>query len=473
MRLLALFNYQYDDMKETLKISVSGVRGVVGDSFSPQLAASFAQAFGAFVGQGDVMIARDTRKSGAMIEQAVVAGLMSVGCTPVCAGIAPTPSVLFSVKEMGFRGGIMITASHNAAPWNALKFIDRRGMFLNEVHAEELFDLYHQQDFPLVAESDLREVEGLDNAVEAHFRRILDYVDANRINAAGLRVAVDCCNGVGALYSEDFLSNELGCEVISVFDGISGEFEREPEPLPENLEALSRAVTENWCHIGFAQDPDGDRLAVVDEKGEPIGENRTVALAVQQVLKVHEQGPIVINMSASKCIERAARDLGFDVIRSKTGEINVSEAMIEAGAVVGGEHTGGIIIPAVHPCRDSFAGMAVILELLAMSGLTVSELTGGLQQYQLVKDKIPIRSEWASAIMRDVRRRYEGQKMNFTDGVHIDMGDRWVHIRRSDTEPVLRIIAEAPDMEGAEKLIDELRSRVKNAVQKVSGRKQN
>ncbi len=457
-------------MKESLKISTSGVRGVVGDSFTPQLAASFAQAFGTFVGQGEVLIGRDTRASGVMVEQAVVAGLLSVGCKPLCVGVAPTPSVLYLVNEIGVRGGIVITASHNTAPWNALKFVDRRGLFLNEIHAEELFDLYHQQDFHQVSEFDLPVVEHRGEPTETHFRRVRDYIDGDRIRTAGFRVAVDCCNGVGALYTADFLRDAFGCETVTLFDKISDDFERDPEPLPRHLDALRDTVIREQCHIGFAQDPDGDRLAVVDETGRPIGEDQTVALAIQQVLRHHEQGPVAINMSASKCIERAARDLGSEVIRTKTGEINVSERMLEAGAVAGGEHTGGIIVPAVHPCRDSYTGMALILEHLAMSGRRVSELSGALPQYHLAKDKIPIRNEWAPAIMRGFRHRFEGQNINYMDGLFIDFGERWIHVRRSNTESVLRIIAEAPRQAEAEQLVTDVRMQAEEAIRELVGR---
>lgn len=445
-------------MKETLKIGVSGVRGVVGESFTPQLAVSFAQAFGAFVGEGPVLVGRDTRPSGAMVEWAVIAGLQSVGCKPVIAGVIPTPSLLFRVRHERARGGIMITASHNGAQWNALKFVDRRGLFFDAIHAEELFDLYHQQDFPYVGESALRGAVQRESAVDPHFEKVADYVDAAAIRAAGLRVAVDCCNGVGAIHTRPFLEQRLGCRVTTLFDAPSGCFERDPEPLAEHLGALSAAVTAERCAIGFAHDPDGDRLAVVDETGQPIGEEITVALAVQSVLTHHGTGPVAATLSSGKSIQRVVEAAGASLTSTRTGEVHVVETLLRIGGVVGGEHTGGIIIPAIHPCRDSYAGMAVILERMALTGRSVSDLCQEIPRYCLVKKKIPIGAEEAPRILRRLRNRYEGHRLNFLDGLFVDFGDRWVHVRRSNTEPVLRIIAEAPTGGESAALIDEVRA---------------
>ncbi len=451
-------------MKEALKVGVSGVRGVVGDSFTPQVAASFAQAFGAFVGRGAVVVARDTRPSGAMIERAVVAGLQSVGCKPILAGVVPSPTALILTKDLGARGGIVITASHNPSPWNALKFVERTGLFLSETRAQELFDIYHQQDFPLVPESDIPAVAVETEPMKTHFQRVHDYVNADLIRGKSFKVAVDCCNGVGALHSAPFLEQLLGCRVVPVFDQPSGFFERDPEPLPENLRQLCEAVVTEKCDLGFAQDPDGDRLAIVNEKGEPIGEDLTLAFAVQQVLSHHSKGPVAFNLCTSRSVEWAARQCGSEVVRTKIGEINVCETMLKIGAVIGGENIGGVIIPAIHPCRDSYAGMAVILERLAMSGKTVSELRAEIPRFFLVKDKIRIRGEQAPVILRALRQEYAGEKMNLLDGVYIDFGESWVHVRRSNTEPVIRITAEAPLEDEAFRLAAGVRQKIEATI---------
>ena len=444
-------------MKESLKVGVSGVRGVVGASFTPQLAAAFAQAFGSFVGQGTVLVGRDTRSSGFMIENAVVAGLQSVGCRPILAGVVPTPTVLLLTRRLGCRGGIAITASHNPEEWNALKFADRNGLFLDEGRAQELLDIYHQQDFPLVQEADLPSVSREPYPMELHFKSIMAYVDQAAIRARRFKVAMDCCNGVGALHSPFFLQTLLGCEIVPLFDSPSGRFERPPEPLPQHLGALSEAVVREKCDIGFAQDPDGDRLAVVNERGQPIGEDLTLGLAVQQVLDRHERGPVAINLITSKAVEDIARQRGVDVVRTRVGEIHVVSAMQQVGAVVGGENIGGVIIPRIHPCRDSYAAMAVILELMAHTGQTLSALRDQVPSYVVVREKLEVRAEQAPVLLRGLRRRYADRKLSYLDGILMDMDDAWVHARRSNTEPVIRITAEAPTRERAAALVAEVR----------------
>ena len=446
----------HNRIKEALKVAVSGVRGVVGVSFTPQLAASFAQAFGTFVGVGPVVVGRDTRPTGRMIENAVVAGLQSVGCAPILTGVAPTPSLLMLVPGLGARGGIAITASHNPEGWNALKFIGPNGLFISESRAQELFDIYHQQDFPTVAESDIRKVRIEKYPTEDHFKRILAYVNPTLIRRRKLRVAVDCCNGVGALYSPIFLDAMLGCEIYPVFDTPSGRFEREPEPLPQHLSRLRQMVVENKCDIGFAQDPDGDRLAVVDEKGRPIGEDLTLALAVWQVLDKHEKGAVCINVPTSRAVDVVAAKYGCQVVRTRIGEINVAESMLKNEAVVGGENIGGIMIRRIHPCRDSFSGMAVILEMLASRKMTVSEILQQLPQFSIARGKIPIRPELAPLIVRHMRHSHDPARLNMLDGVFIDLNPHsWVHIRRSNTESVMRITAESENMESAKAIVEE------------------
>ncbi len=446
-------------MKDYLKVGISGVRGIAGETFTPQLAAAFASAFGSYVGRGAVVLGRDTRASGPMFEQAVIAGLQHSGCQPMLAGVVPTPTLLMLTRQLDARGGIAITASHNPAPWNALKFIDDEGLFLSPAKAMEYFDIYHQGDFKAVAEADIPGAKLLRDPMRVHFDAVHRYVDVAAIRAARLKVAVDCCNGVGALHSRPFLEN-LGCEVVTCGDRITGDFDREPEPLPHHLTTLSALVREAGCAIGFAQDPDGDRLAIVDEQGRPIGEDLTVAFAVQQVLDRHAQGPVVVHLSTSRCVRAVAEARGVKVHLARIGEINVTKAMLAHGAVVGGEGNGGVIVPAVHPCRDSYTAMALMLELLAMTQRPVSVLRDAIPRYHLVKEKMPIRNEAAVGILRALRRRYEGANMNLLDGVYVDFPDRWVHARISNTEPVLRLTAEAPDEAGARALIDEVRAEI-------------
>lgn len=442
-------------MREFLKVGVSGVRGVVGESFTPQLATAFARAFGTYVGRGNVLVGRDTRPSGAMFERAVAAGLLSVGCRPVHAGILPTPSLLHLARDPRARGAIMITASHNPAPWNALKFIDPRGLFLSPASAEELFDIYHQGDYDMVDETGLQTAIALDAPCADHFQRVRDYVDTERIAGGGFRVAVDACNGVGALHTRAFLE-ALGCEVHLCLDTPNGLFEREPEPLPENLGALRALVRDTGCAVGFAQDPDGDRLALVDAEGCTLGEDLTVALAAWQVLDAHAQGPIATTVSASRAIRDVADRAGVPFIETRIGEIHVCEAMLEANAVAGGEGNGGAIIPGIHPCRDSYAGMALILERMAATGRSLADLRSDLPRYHVVKRKLRIRGDRAPRVLRAVRHQHTDAPLSTLDGVRIDYADAWIHVRPSNTEPVLRITAESTDAARADALADDM-----------------
>ena len=449
-------------MKDFLKVGVSGVRGVVGDSLTPQIAAAFARAFAASVGQGSVVVGRDTRPSGYALERAVTVGLQSAGCKPLLAGIVPTPTVCLVVPELGARGGIAITASHNAARWNALKFIGPDGLFLPKQQADELADIYHQGNFPLVTEENMPSAVTLDNPLATHFRRILGYVDAAAIRRRHFKVAVDCCNGVGALHTRRFLEAELGASVVTCFDQPSGAFEREPEPLPQNLTRLSALVREQSCDIGFAQDPDGDRLAIVDEQGRPIGEDLTVAFAVRQVLDRHQRGPVAIHLATSRSVQCVAEDRGSQVTRTRIGEINVVQAMQSIGAVVGGEGNGGVIIPAIHPCRDSYAAMAVVLELMVAEKKTVSELYAEVPRYYMAKDKLKAQGESISRVLRQLRQRHQHQRLTLFDGVHVELDDQWFHARASNTEPVIRLCAEARTADEAEQLCRALRAELEN-----------
>lgn len=446
-------------MTTPLKISVSGVRGIVGESLTPEVAQNFARAFGTLVGPGPVVVGRDTRTHGPMLEAAVVAGLQLTGCKPLLAGVVPTPTLLIQAQALRARGGIAITASHNPAPWNGLKFVESTGLFLNAPRVEELVRLYRMQAFAQ-APAARPETQAVSNPAREHFRRVLGYVDRAAIRKGKFRVAVDCCNGVGAVHSVPFLRDELGCKVFPVLDRPTGVFEREPEPLPENLTALREAVVRNGCDVGFAQDPDGDRLAIVDERGEAIGEDLTLALAMEQVLARHGRGTVVVTLSTSKSVDDVVAKHGCELVKTKIGEINVTETMLKLKAIGGGESNGGVIVPAVHPCRDSYLGMALVLELLAATGQKVSGLRAAIPRYHVVKDKLRASAEQASAILAALRKRYEGQKVNLLDGVHVDFGDRWIHVRASNTEPVVRITAEAPTESGAQRLAAELRVHV-------------
>ncbi|HZT58236.1 MAG TPA: phosphoglucosamine mutase [Pyrinomonadaceae bacterium] len=454
----------------TLKISISGVRGVVGESLSPTLLTRFAQAFGTYVGPGSIVIGRDTRTSGEMVRQAVVAGLLSAGCRVVDLDVCPVPTVQLMVRQRGARGGIAITASHNPAEWNALKFVNSSGLFLTAAQARQLLDIYHQGEYVKVVGAEMRSVEALAGAVDLHVRAIMDALGplpegaselttgggSGRAGARRLRAVVDSCNGAGSIVAPRLLE-ALGAEVVRVNTTPDGMFPRGAEPVPENLGALCAAVREHKADVGFAQDMDADRLAVVDERGEPIGEEYTLVLAARQVLS-KERGAVVANLATTSVLDAVAREFGCPVFRSKIGEANVTEEMLRRGAVVGGEGNGGVIYPRVNFARDSLVGMALVLHLLASTGRTVSELVGELPRAFMVKEKLACRSDRIGRVLKAVRSRYTGLPQDLRDGVKVTTSDGWLLVRGSNTEPIIRLVAEAETEGCARRMIEGLRA---------------
>src|SRR5688572_4177234 len=446
----------------TLKISISGVRGVVGESLTPTLLTRFAQAFGTYVGAGAIVIGRDTRTSGEMVRQAVLSGLLSSGCRVIDLDVCPVPTVQLLVRERRARGGICITASHNPAEWNALKFINSAGLFLAAAQARQLLDIYHQGEYAKVAGAEMREVTREAGAIDLHVRRILDALGPLPEGARRLRVAVDSCNGAGSVVAPRLLA-ALGAEVVPVNTTPDGLFPRGAEPVPENLSELCRAVRESGADIGFAQDMDADRLAVVDERGEPVGEEYTLVLAASYVL-AREPGPLVANLATTGALDAVAQRFGCPVYRSKIGEANVTEEMRRRGAPLGGEGDGGVIYPRVNFARDSLVGMALILHLLAGDGRKVSEILEGLPRAHMVKEKMGCRSDRIGRVLKAVREEYARWPQDTRDGVKVTTPDGWFLVRGSNTEPIIRLVAEGPTEERARSLVEELRRRVVECV---------
>ncbi len=442
-----------------LKVSVSGVRGVVGESLTPSLVAGFAASFGEYVGKGKVVVGRDTRPSGVMFEHAVVAGLISVGCRPVLTGILPTPSIQIAVDELKANGGIAITASHNPADWNALKFIGPSGLFLDHGEAAELLNIYNQPDREYVREADYRLVKRYDNAFQFHRNRIFKHINVDLIRKAAFKVAVDCCNGAGAYYTVQFLE-ELGCKVVPVFVERDGVFRRKPEPVPENLQVLHEAVKTESCDIGFAQDPDADRLVVMDSRGEPVSEQYTVVLAAEHILS-NTPGKVVANIQTTKALELVVKKYSSELFYSRVGEINVSSMMLEKNAIMGGEgSSGGIIWPAVHLCRDSYSGMALMLEMMAARRKSLTEIVASIPEFHSVSAKMNCSAEDALTVLRGLKERYAHLDPCTVDGLRLDWDDAWVLIRPSNTEPVIRVIAEASGQEMAASLVNRFISEI-------------
>jgi phosphomannomutase len=450
-------------MSDTLMISVSGMRGHVGTDLTPELVARHAAALGAWVRSGviggnrlAVVLGRDARTSGPMFARAAAAGLMSVGVDVVELGVVPTPTVQLAVEHHHAGAGLILTASHNPIEWNALKFVGPDGIFLDAAAGERVRALAEQG--PVRAGWDgIGEVREDPEAVARHLEAILRLavIDVAAIRGRRFHVALDCVRGAGAVAILPLLER-LGCRVSGINLEADGRFPRPPEPVPENLGELGRLVRESGADLGLAVDPDVDRLAIVDGNGRAIGEDYTLAFAVRAVLdgrsKPATDPTVVVNLSTSLVVEDAARAVGATVVRAPVGEANVARAIRERGAVIGGEGNGGVMYPALHIGRDAPLGVALILHLLARSGVTVSGLVESSPRYTIVKAKGP-RSSQLGPLYERLRRRFADAAADDRDGLRLSWADRWLHVRPSGTEPIVRLIAEAPTPSEAEALV--------------------
>jgi len=436
-----------------LKISVSGIRGVVGDFLTPNLACAFAQAFGTYVGPGPVVLGRDTRATGEMLEHAVTCGLLAAGCEVVKVGIAPTPTIQVYVSEIRARGGIAVTASHNPPEYNALKLFNREGLFFNHYERNELLDLYHQSEFRQATNSEIRRVvTDTETPTRRHIARVLAHVDAERIRRRGFRVALDGVNGAGSRMSVHFLKDILGCDLHAIWVDPTKVFPREAEPTPAVLGELQKLIGRVSAEAAFAQDPDGDRLAVGDETGRILDNDDVLALAVDCALR-RKQGPVVVNLTTSAVIDDVAARHNCRVYRAPVGEANVVERMRAVGAVIGGEGSnGGIIFPAVQYCRDSYMGMAFILDRMAETGQTLGALAATLPRYYRRLGKMPFEHGRLGQMMQDLETVFPGAQVDRSDGLKLMLPEGWIHVRASNTEPLLRVAAEAKSQEALEEL---------------------
>lgn len=449
------------DLPDDLMVSVSGFRGRVGRTLTPELVTGLAASYGAFLREGGdvgpVIVGRDSRTSGPMLMRGAVAGLLSVGCPVVELGVVPTPTLMLAVRDSGAAGGIAVTASHNRAEWNALKFAVRGGTFLPPERMM-LFRKRLTEADPERAEWDaIPEVSRDERSVERHIRRILElpFLDAEAIRRARIRVALDSVNGAGGVLIPRLLEL-LGCEVRAIGAEPHGRFHRDPEPTAANLAALGVLVKRCGARIGLAVDPDADRLSLVDERGRALGEDLTLALATDVVLR-RERGPVVTNLSTSRVVEDVAHRHGCPVGRSPVGEINVVARMIEEGAVVGGEGNGGVIVPALQHTRDAPAGVALLLQYLADApDVPLSERVRELPRYEIVKAKVGFPREALAPAYAALGEAAPGAELDEADGLRIEWPEqrRWLHVRPSGTEPVVRLIAEAPGGESARSLVE-------------------
>jgi phosphomannomutase len=436
--------------------SVSGVRGIVGDGLSPALVRRFAESF-AEAG-GTFAVAQDARSSGLWLAQAALTGLVRGGARAVYLGMCATPAAQVAVEELGASGGMVITASHNPDGWNGLKFVGADGTFLSPQEMEALFakvdgrSVHEGADF----EADASGAIPWDpRAVTWHVTRACRGTElvAGSLASAKLRVVVDGCRSVGGLSTMRAL-REVGCEVVELDCEPDGRFTRGPEPLPENLGGLGARVKETSAHFGVAHDPDGDRAALVDERGEPVGEERTLALAVAQEL-ARNPGPVVVNLSTSMASGELAERAGVPFHRSPVGERHVVGRMREVGARIGGEGNGGVILPAAHWGRDGTVAALLAARARAESGEAFSTLVGRLPRYEMVKSKFE-GVDWKRS-KDSVKNAFPGAEADDTDGWRFAWPEEWIHVRPSGTEPVVRVIAEARTAERAQALCERAR----------------
>ena len=432
-----------------LKFSISGLRGVVDKDLNPDVIFKYAKAFGEFVRAGHVVIGRDTRASGREYRRAVIDGCRSAGCRVTDLGIAPTPTVLFIVRKIKAKGGIVITASHNPVQWNALKFVSSNGLFLNESEFRQ-FNKYIDAGGP--AKHARKKVALLKSGLQEHIHKIVSKVKPLRIP---FRVAVDAVNGAGSIGLPKVLE-EMGCKVFRLNCKFSPIFARGPEPVSENIGALCRFVRQGKLDIGFACDPDCDRLAIVDEQGRPIGEENTLVLATDYILG-RKKGSVVTNLSTTALMDFVVRKHKARLYRTKVGEANVVSKMKSASAVIGGEGNGGVIFPDINFTRDAMVGAALIIKLLALRRTAISEIMAGYPSYYLVKEKVPVSKERFEQKREKIVEKFCG-RLNLADGLKI-IGDKyWLHIRPSQTEHVVRIIGESADKAQIENYISRVKS---------------
>lgn len=435
----------------TLMVSISGIRGIVGDGLDPEVIVKYTNAYADFIGTGKIVVGRDARITGEMVNQVVTGTLLAKGLDVIDIGICPTPTVQFTVKTLNAQGGIAISASHNPNEWNALKLLNSTGQFMSpDEHQEMKKNLYVKNNFVDWTKIGKRTIysEGLTNHINAVLS--LSIIDLEKIKSKKFKVLADCVNGAGAYCIPDLL-RMFGCEVIEMNCKKTGIFPRMPEPLPENLVETMNAVKKYDADFAVVVDPDVDRLVLITDKGVPFGEENTITLAADFVLS-KAKGNVVVNLSTTRAVEDVAIKYNCAAFRSPVGEANVVKKMKEVKAVIGGEGSGGVIYPALHYGRDALVGIAFTLQYLANSGKKLSEIKNELPQYYIAKKKIELRNVSPDVIIDELIKKYSKENINTEDGLRIDFEDHWVHFRKSNTEPIVRIITESKSLNYSEEL---------------------
>lgn len=462
-------------MTDALMLGISGLRGTIGGSLTPEVVMRWAAAIAAYLKQNErpangahfvVVFGRDSRPSGPFVRDAAVAALVASGIEVVDLGVATTPGVAMMVGRVGADAGLVATASHNPIVWNGIKLLDRRSVAPPPSVVQQIIALHHAHTTSYAPVEALREPKQNGETNTYHVNKVLAAVDVLGISSKRFKVVVDSVNGAGCVSSATLLS-KLGCQVVHLNDTPSGQFAHEPEPIAKNLTGLADEVRRQRAHIGFAQDPDADRLAIVDDAGTFIGEEYTLALAAKYILSRKPGALAAANLSTSRMIDDIAATHGGRVLRTPVGEANVVDAMLREGALIGGEGNGGVIDPRIVPGRDSLVGMAYVLGMLARENKPLSAIVrDSIPRYEIIKDKFECARDDANRAVEAVKAAFASERVDLQDGIRIDWADSWVHARASNTEPIMRIIAEAPTRAVAEQRI----AAVKRVVDQTLGR---
>lgn len=458
---------EHDSNQAPLMLSVSGARGIVGESMTPDVARRLAAIWGSHLastidGTARVVLGRDSRPSGPMLADAAAEGLAGAGCEVVRLGIVTTPTAGVMIGAMRAAGGIMITASHNPTPWNGLKLLDGNGTAPPAETASGIIERFKSDESIPTTDAAI-EVSTETRGHDTHVAKVLGQIDPVPIRSCGFKVVLDSVNGAGGPAGSQLL-NHLGCRLHHVNAETDGNFAHPPEPKEENLRELCEVVKATGSVVGFAQDPDADRLAIVDDRGRYIGEEYTLALAAQSWLALNPGSPVVANLSTSRLIDGIAEKFGSTVHRSPVGEANVAQVMRANDAMLGGEGNGGVMLPAVTWIRDSLTAMSLVLQLMARESRPLSTIVDEMPSYAMIKQTITLEGADASQklalSMSSLQSHYEQQsdaKVSTMDGVRIDLPSGWMHLRPSNTEPIARLIVESADGEAAEALAAEAR----------------
>jgi phosphomannomutase len=460
---LRRLSQHFGDYQMSLMVSISGIRGIVGESLTPDVIVKYTAAYAEYCGRGGIVIGRDGRITGENILDIAVSTLLQMGCDVTDLGICPTPTVALAVEKLKFSGGISITASHNPMIWNGMKFFSSTGLFLDADENRKFWDLA-EQPVKFVSWDSQGKYRKDEKFLEEHIRKVLSlsYINTGKIRRRKFRIVLDCINSAGGIIVPPMLK-KLGCRTVLLNCETGGIFRHTPEPIPENLTSLCREVRKARADLGIAVDPDVDRLVLINEKGEPFGEEYTIASCVDFILskisgargkKSASYPPVVVNLSTTRAVDDIASRYGMRTIRTPVGEINVAKKMKETGSNIGGEGSGGVILPKVHTGRDALVGIVLILQYLSEFGGKMSELRSSLPAYFITKGKVDLGKLDPDGILERIRNEYSREGIiNTDDGLKIDFTDSWVHLRKSNTEPIIRIIAEAHTKSEADGLV--------------------